>query len=221
MDKKLLFIRGQHTNEKAAYEMAPGISELLKLRGWNVALEEVDERKTMYWQARQILEGKKITPHISLRPGYFRANKDPSLFVFNFHNYPASDEVRPEDFGDFGVSWGCSSIKYMGKPQFIKVSSNYDVVELPAVYGEEDAVIKKGLAAIDSLVKDSKARWYQDMSGNEAYCISVDIDATKNAGLASDAVNALCADSIEKEAREYFDEMEVEEDAFNKMIRSL
>jgi hypothetical protein len=54
-------------------------------------------------------------------------------------------------------------------------------------------------------MKKSKARWYQDLSDIQRYCIAVDLKATKKAGFMNDSVKVMCADSIEKEARDYFE----------------
>ena len=209
MDEKYEFIRGEHPNETVAYLLAEDVAKVLRDRGRNVEVETVDEKRTNIWYAKQLLAGKKLKPHLSVRPGYIRALRDPFLVFFNFHNCcwrgsPPAEKLRFE-----------RGLDYTGNPHSLLSLPNYFTLELPAVYSKKDEELEKGLIMLDDLVKQSKAVWYSGnkwfygMAANEGYASFTDIEASRKAGLMSDKIVRLYADEIDKLAEEHLSETRV------------
>ena len=132
MEEKYEFIRGEHPNETVAYLLAEDIAKVLRERGRTVEVKTVNEKRTNIWHARQLLAGKKLKSHLSVRPGYIRALNNPLSVSFNFHNFLWNGSPPPEDLKfKFRTS---ESEKIDGNPFFEIKHANYFLIELLPEY---------------------------------------------------------------------------------------
>jgi len=203
MEEKYKFIRGEHPTEKVAYLLAGDIASVLRNKGRTIEIEDVDEKRTNIWHAKQLLSGKKLKPHLSLRPGYMRAIHNPFSVFFNFHNFHWDGKPPIEEF-----KFRCGKYGEGGRHPYYEIDlPNYFLVELPAIFHREDKELEVGLLMLDEILEKSKARCYLRPAPNWGYCRLADVDSSRKSGLMSDKLIDFYASEIDKLAIEYFDEI--------------